>query len=308
MTKRCGCASDQCACLIEDGDGTIVEGSGSKTAPYRINVIPVESTLTVEDEGTVVDSGVTTINFLGSGVTATTTGGGEVLVTVPGGGGGGSPLSITVQVNTYTTNGNWTKPANLLWASVEVQGAGGGGGGTQSTGASQAAAGSGGGSGGYAKKVFPASALSATEAVVVGAGGTAGTTTAGAVAGTGGSSSFHGVVGNGGLGGVTGTATIGGVTVASGAGGTASGGDLNVLGAAGFISRVINVSGTGTPVAYGSGGSSMLGVGGRQPSGAATQGVQGGGGGPSVVAASTTGLVGGVGGDGVVIVTSYIGV
>lgn len=52
------------------------------------------SALTVKDEGTTLSTAVTSIDFVGAGVTATNTGG-AVSVTIAGGGGGGSSLPIT---------------------------------------------------------------------------------------------------------------------------------------------------------------------------------------------------------------------
>jgi len=302
-SRRCGCASDNCSCVIVAGAGILVSGGGTKTFPYTIEAIPEAVNLTVEDEGAIVRGGVTVINFTGAGVTTTSPGSGEVTVNVPAASGGGGLNGIAVQVDKFTANGTWTKPANMLYAVVDVQGGGGGGGGTSTTAAGQASMGSGGGGGGYGRKTFSATQLGGTEAVVVGVGGSAGpANSSGAQAGTGGPSSFHGVVANGGVGGFTGTNALA-VTRDGGAGGTASGGDVNVPGASGVSSRVSS----GTISAYGPGGRSFLGAGGFSPTtGIGSAGVQGGGGGGSVISASDTGTVGSLGGSGIVVVTSYI--
>lgn len=300
MAKRCGCASDYCSCVIVSGDGVVVSGSGSSTNPYRIDAIPGSVDLTVQNENVVVRAGVTLIDFQGDGVTATQGDPGEVIVTVttpPG----GDMTGLTVQSSTLIASGTWSKPANLLYAVVEVQGAGGGGGGVTTTNAGQASAGSGGGGGGYARKTFLAAALSASESVVVGVGGAAGAAST-ATATTGGDSTFHGVVGSGGIGGVGGGVLTTATTV-GGNGGAATGGDLNIPGQAGEHGRVV----TNVVTQFASGGRSFLGVGGRQAITAqGSSGVQGGGGSGSAIGTPATGVVGGAGGNGIVVITSYI--
>jgi hypothetical protein len=37
-SKRCGCASDQCACVVTSGIGVEVSGSGTKTNPYVVDL------------------------------------------------------------------------------------------------------------------------------------------------------------------------------------------------------------------------------------------------------------------------------
>jgi len=64
---------------------------------------------TVQDEGSTVVTNATTINFVGSGVTATNVGG-VATVTIPGGGGGGDTIydlgNVTGTVNLNVNNGN----------------------------------------------------------------------------------------------------------------------------------------------------------------------------------------------------------
>lgn len=158
-------------------------------------------------------------------------------------------MSSTMVRRVYTANDTWTKPAGLKMALVRVQGPGGGGGGTN--GATSAAGG--GGGGGFAEKLFAASALGATEAVVVGLGG-AGSATGGGSAGTAattfGTSPY--ITGNPGLGGAGNTSAS--ARVFGGLGGTGVGGDLNRKGARGGF----GLPGAGTP---GYGGDSPMGTG-----------------------------------------------
>lgn len=157
-------------------------------------------------------------------------------------------MSSTIVRRVYTAGATWTKPAGLKMLLARVQGPGGGGGGTN--GASSAAAG--GGGGGMAEKLFAAASLGATEAVVVGLGGT-GATSGGGTAGTsattfGTSPYITGNVGSGGAGNTSGSNRVMG-----GAGGTGVGGDLNRRGSRG---------GFGIPgVSPGFGGNAPMGAG-----------------------------------------------
>jgi hypothetical protein len=82
VSKRCGCASDSCTCVITGGPGVEVSGGGTKTNPYVLEASVAPSTLSVEDENTIIRAGVTLMDFRG-GVVVTSGDPGEVLVTVP---------------------------------------------------------------------------------------------------------------------------------------------------------------------------------------------------------------------------------
>jgi hypothetical protein len=105
------------------------------------------------------------------------------VVTGGGGGGGGG-----VNIQSFTTAGThtWTKPANAKWVVGYMFGAGGGGGsGARNAITGVRSGGGGGAGGGVLKFFFDATALSATETVLIGAGGLGGAarttdTTAGA--------------------------------------------------------------------------------------------------------------------------------
>lgn len=84
-SKRCGCASDSCTCVITGGQGVEVSGLGSKTNPYVIDASVAPSSLTVQDENTLVRAGVTQLDFQGQGVVTTPGDAGEVIVTISGG-------------------------------------------------------------------------------------------------------------------------------------------------------------------------------------------------------------------------------
>jgi hypothetical protein len=62
-----------------------IQGVAGTTGPTG----PTGPSITVQDEGSTLTTALTSLNFTGSGVTATNTGG-AVTVAVSGGGGGGS--------------------------------------------------------------------------------------------------------------------------------------------------------------------------------------------------------------------------
>ena len=211
----------------------------------------------------------------------------------------------------FTTTGTYVPTRGLRQAIVISIGAGGGGGGADRSTANTPAAAGGGGSGGMCIELFNASDLGATEAVTIGAGGTAGAITGGN-GGVGGAVTFGSLhTANGGLGGVgTGSPGSGSDVIGrGGAGGTATNGTFNITGAPGNSGVALNS--TTSYSAGGHGGKSLLGTpgpGGFIATGsvsAGNAGVKGGGGG-GAAAQISTGAVGGVGGDGYCLVIELL--
>lgn len=206
------------------------------------------------------------------------------------------------QTQVFTANGTWTKPSGAQYVEVEVVGGGGGGGGVTGAGAG-VGSGGGGGSGGYVRKLFAASALSATEAVVIGAGG-AGAASGGVTATAGGNTTFDVLTGGGGAGGGGVTSATTSQAGAAGAGGTATGGDVNIPGSTGDIGRTIS----GVAVFTGRGAGSQFGPQTPASTSSGTPGTtaSGYGCGGSGSVADTTTRAGGAGSSGICIVKTYV--
>lgn len=83
MARRCGCASDECSCVIAAGDGILITGAGSPRNPYIVTstVAEIETGFDVQYNNVDVVHDVHQIDFRGNGVTVTP-GTDEIVVTV----------------------------------------------------------------------------------------------------------------------------------------------------------------------------------------------------------------------------------
>lgn len=222
---------------------------------------------------------------------------------------------VAIQVFTSTGANTYTPTTGMKYCIVEVQGAGGGGGGVQTAGVAQAA-GAGGGAGAYARGVFSAATVGASQTATVGTGGTAGANTGG-TGGTGGTSSFGSLISC--TGGVGGAGRNGDVTCGitdGGVGGTASGSGVSFscTGYKGSPGYWANLGAGGLFSIPGAGALSRLGTGAIYTptnTGIATagsNGIQGGGGSGANVSGGANQQAGGVGGNGIIVVTEFISV
>lgn len=152
-------------------------------------------------------------------------------------------------IQTFSSDGTWTKPKGCSFVQVRMWGGGGGGGAGQSGAAgSVRGGGSGGGGGACTVQMLAASDLSDTETVVIGAGGTGGTDAASPAAATaGGATSFGAkVYAYGG-----GAGAKGGTTQSNASSGGGGGGQANV-GVNGVKDSANSVSAKGGTNAYNS--------------------------------------------------------
>jgi hypothetical protein len=207
-----------------------------------------------------------------------------------------------VNVQKFTAGGTWNKPTGAQRVRVRVQAGGGGGGASNAAAAGENSKGGGGGGGSYSESWLDASALAATVAITVGAGGASST--------NGGNSSFGAhVTANGGLaGGTAFSSPAPGFAAQGGAGGPVGVGDIACVGGGGGMGN-----GSGNLAGSGPGGSSALGGGasGRSTGGVGSSfagtagGVYGGGGGGALSSSGAAGAAGGAGGAGIVIVETF---
>lgn len=206
---------------------------------------------------------------------------------------GSKALKIIRQV--ITTSGTYTPSAGLVFVDVEVQAPGGGAGGVATT----SAGAGGGGAGAYARGLFSASVIGASQVVTIGASGVGGNSS-GTSGTAGGTTSFGALIscpgGNPGLGATsTNQSKLGGAVTT-----VPTGGLINIPGEAGF--RGLGSS-NGAISAGGHGGRAQLGPGGQDgdtANGGTPAGFGGGGG-----AGANGAYAGGNGAPAVVVVTEY---
>jgi hypothetical protein len=161
-----------------------------------------------------------------------------------------APGGVLTNTQTFTSSGTYTKPSGASWVQVTLWGGGGSGGASFSAGC-----GAGGGGGMYFQQIFPASSLSSTVTVTIGAGGAGviaqgagndgGNTTFGAYA-----TAFGGKKGSG------------GGASSGGNGGAGTFGGESVLGLAGKLGAFDAGGGGGTSAQVQAGGASLIGGGG----------------------------------------------
>lgn len=236
-----------------------------------------------------------------------------------GGGGGGGESTLGIHRQVFTESGTYTPTTGMLFCEVQLVGGGGGAGGSDVT-TTGVICGSGGGAGGYCNGIFSSLTVLPSQAIAIG-GGAPGLTGSGTATG-GGTTTFGALMsGAGGGGGASLPEADQDNISAGGFGGTASGGDYQITGqrGSGGYGLTANSPGSAPVVSFsigGSGGSSILGLGGcsvnamtpGQTSISGQNGTGFGSGGSSACASNNSIAVqgGGNGANGVVIITEYI--
>lgn len=213
-----------------------------------------------------------------------------------------------VKKQIFTASGTYTPSAGMIYCVIEAWGGGGGGGGiTGASGNYNVGSSGGGGAGGYSRLMASAADIGASKAVTIGAAGAGGA--AGNNAGSAGGETSVGIicVAKGGSGGGAGASSNAGT---GGLGGVPGTGDIAAPGAPG---------GTGAPATNGInlyfcggiGGSSLVGAGGRSPTGASSASAgndatgYGAGGSGAGAHNSSNSRAGGNGTPGYVVITEY---
>jgi hypothetical protein len=217
-----------------------------------------------------------------------------------------SELGANMQLQVFTNDGTWNKPAGLRAVRIRLCGGGGGGAGAPSTGTDQRSGGGPGGGACYAESFINAADLGSSETVIVAAGGAGGA--AGNNPGSpGGTSSFgsHVSASGGSEGGAGGAVSEPNVAQRfAGQGGTSGTGDVVLAGSGGTATIVPN----SVSVRSSAAGSSLLGGGARgvtNSNGINGLGPGGGGSGGANNPSQGTNRSGGAGHDGIVIVEEY---
>jgi hypothetical protein len=223
--------------------------------------------------------------------------------------------TLTINVQTFTSNGTYTPTSNMVYAIVEGVGGGGGTGGVKSGGAGTAGASAGGGSGAYAKFLVTAAQVGASKSVVIGAAGTAGNGTTPTNGTNGGNTTFMSWTLAGGSG-TTGQTASGSATInTGGSGGTVTtgtgtsiltvNGNLGGYGVANGTTTLLAGAGASNPIGIGGTYVSLFGYGGGSIGGQAVTGYGAGAGGAAVTTTGTD-ASGGTGGAGYLTIIEYI--
>lgn len=217
------------------------------------------------------------------------------------GSGAGGGISV-LNVQSFSTSGTYTPTSGMVYALVQMVGAGGGAGGASVDGGDTAPCSSGGGGGMYAQRLLDAATIGASQSVTIGAAGTGGSGQADGV--DGGSTSFGAILTV--AGGVKGLYLRSGNAVQEGGdGGSAITGTADYSQPGGGAGYAIS---SGSLIVSGAGGSSYFSSGGKAKavtSDGETAGGYGGGGSGAVAVAGTPGD-GGDGSPGFVLITEYI--
>lgn len=209
-----------------------------------------------------------------------------------------------VRIQKFTSSGTYTPNAFMLFCTIECLAGGGGGAGCGNSVSGQAGGGGGGG-GSYSRITVSKATIGASQAVTVGAGGSAGLTTTPWTGGAGGDTSVGSIcIGKGGSGGASSSGNVG----AGGLGGVPGTGDITAAGqpgGSGISSALTTIS---VPSAFG--GNSIWGGGAPETVGnvssSGSNGVGFGSGGGGGVAFNNGGAAaGGLGTPGLVVITEY---
>lgn len=205
------------------------------------------------------------------------------------------PVFSQINTQSFTATGTYTPTLDTAYVEIEMVGGGGGGGGNSGNSAT-----GGGGNGGYLRAILTAAQLGATEAITIGAAGSAGSNSGG---GNGGTTSVGSLLsctgGNGGaaaLGGINAGGTGGSPTVTTGKTIVAYQGQQGGYGSGDFL----YVGGAGGSSPLGTGGATTVAPNMAGPSGNAGTGYGSGGSG------SCQNATGGAGMPGYVVITEYI--